>query len=103
VPLRALADAISNVFDARRQRIIVSRFHVNLVKWACLFVQAISVLIATAMVRIDNWRTIAIAMGQFTSGAASFLLIFAYDRPFTGELSISPTPLIQVEIASGQQ
>jgi Protein of unknown function (DUF4239) len=101
---RALVDAISNVFDARRQRIIVSRSHVGLVKWACLFVQAISVLIAIAMVHIDNRRTIAIAMGLFTSGvAASFLLIFAYDRPFTGELSISPTPLIQVEIASGQQ
>ena len=61
-------------------------------------------LIAIAMVHIDNRRTIAIAMGLFTSGVAvSFLLIFAHDRPFTGELSISPTPLIQVEIASGQQ
>jgi hypothetical protein len=101
---RALADAISNVFDARRQRIIVSRSHVNLVKWACLFVQAISMLIAIAMVHIDNRSTIAIAMGLFTSGvAASFLLILAHDRPFTGEVSISPTPLMQVEIASGQQ
>jgi len=101
---RALADAISIVFDSRRQRIIVSRSHVNLVKWACLFVQAISMLIAIAMVHIDNRRTIAIAMGLFTSGvAASFLLILAHDRPFTGEVSISPTPLMQVEIASGQQ
>ena len=101
---RALADAISTVFDARRQRILLSHSHVNLLKWACLFVQAISMLIAIAMVHIDNRRTIAIAMGLFTSGVAvSFLLIFAHDRPFTGELSISPTPLIQVEIASGQQ
>lgn len=100
---RALADAISNVFDARRQRIIVSRSHVGLVKWVCLLVQAISVLIAIAMVHIDNRRTVAIAMGLFTSGvAASFLMIFAYDRPFTGELAISPTPLMQVEIASSQ-
>jgi len=37
----ALTDAISNVFDARRQRIIVRRSHVNLVEGACLLVQAI--------------------------------------------------------------
>jgi hypothetical protein len=101
---RALADALADVFDARRQRIIVSRSHVNVLKWACLFVQAISMLIAIAMVHSDNRRTIAIAMALFTSGVAvSFLLILAHDRPFTGELAISPTPLIQVEIASSQQ
>ena len=100
----ALSDAISNVFDARRQRIMISRSHVNLLKWACLFVQAISVLIAVAMVHIDNGRTIAITMGLFASGVAvSFLLILAYDRPFIGELSISPIPLMQVEIASSEQ
>src|SRR5215469_10905586 len=100
----ALSDAISNVFDARRQRILVSHSRVNVLKWACLFVQAISVLIAVAMVHIDNRRTIAIAMGLATSGVAvSFLLILAYDRPFIGELSISPIPLMQVEIASSEQ
>jgi len=100
---RALADAISNVFDARRQRILVSHSRVNLLKWACLLVQAISVLTAIAMVHIDNRRTVAIAMGLLTSGvAASFLLIIAHDRPFTGELAISPTPLVQVEIASSE-
>src|SRR6516165_1845208 len=101
---RALADAISNVFDARRQRILVSHSRVNVLKWACLFVQAISLLIAIAMVHIDNRRTIAITMGLFASGVAvSFLLILAYDRPFIGELSISPIPLMQVEIASSEQ
>jgi hypothetical protein len=100
---RALADALTNVLDARRQRIIVSRSHVGLLKWACLFVQAICMLIAIAMVHGDNQRTIGIAMGLFASGAAvSFLLILAHDRPFTGEISISPAPLLQVEIASSQ-
>ncbi|HMA70427.1 MAG TPA: hypothetical protein VKP67_02880, partial [Xanthobacteraceae bacterium] len=100
----ALSDAISNVFDARRQRILVSHSRVNVLKWACLFVQAISLLIAIAMVHIDNRRTVAIAMGLVTSGVAvSFLVILAYDRPFIGELSISPTPLVQVEIASSEQ
>jgi hypothetical protein len=58
-------------------------------------------LIAIAMVHIDNGRTIVITMGLFASGVAvSFLLILAHDRPFIGELSISPTPLIQVETAA---
>jgi len=42
-------------------------------------------------------------MGIFATGvAASMLLILAHDRPFTGENSIRPDPLLQVmpEIAS---
>jgi hypothetical protein len=44
-----------------------------------------------------------IALGLFATGvAASMLLILAHDRPFTGEISIKPDPLLQVmpEIAS---
>jgi hypothetical protein len=39
-----------------RSRIIVSRSEVNLVKWSCLLVQAICMLIAIAMVHSDNRR-----------------------------------------------
>src|SRR5215472_15598524 len=85
---RALADQITNVFEARRQRIIVSHARVSLLKWACLLVQAIAVLIAIGMVQIDNRRTKAIAMGLFTAGVAvSFLLILAHERPFAGAVS----------------
>jgi hypothetical protein len=36
-------------------------------------------------------------MGLFATGvAASVLLIAAHDRPFIGQLSISPEPLLQV-------
>jgi hypothetical protein len=36
-------------------------------------------------------------MGIFVTGvAASILLILAHDRPFTGEISIKPDPLLQV-------
>ena len=101
---RAIADALANVFDARRQRILVSRTYVNPIKWACLFVQAICMIAAIAMVHIDSRRTIAIAMGLFTTGVAvSFLLILAHDRPFTGEVSIAPTPLLQVESVFTQE
>jgi hypothetical protein len=36
-------------------------------------------------------------MGLFATGvAASVLLIAAHDRPFIGQLSVSPEPLLQV-------
>src|SRR5258708_24082205 len=49
------------------------------------------------MVHSDNRMTATIAMGVFATGvAASVLLIAAHDRPFMGELSVGPTPLLQV-------
>src|SRR5215813_8781690 len=49
------------------------------------------------MVHSDNRLASIIAMGIFATGiAASMLLILAHDRPFTGEISIRPDPLLQV-------
>jgi Protein of unknown function (DUF4239) len=92
-----ITTALENALDARRQRIIVSRSEVNLVKWSCLLVQAICMLIAIAMVHSDNRRTAAITMVLYAAGAAvAVLLILAHDRPFAGEVSIGPSPLLHV-------
>jgi hypothetical protein len=94
---RGIATALENALDARRQRIIISLSQVNLTKWACLLVQAICMLAAIAMVHCDNRGAAAITMGLFASGVAvSVLLILAHDRPFTGTISVSPAPLLQV-------
>jgi hypothetical protein len=94
---REIVTALENALEARRQRIIVSQSQVNLVKWSCLLVQAICMLLAIAMVHSDNRRTAGIAMGLFASGVAvSVFLILAHDRPFTGEISVGPQPLLQV-------
>jgi Protein of unknown function (DUF4239) len=94
---RDIATALETVLDARRQRIITSESQVNLLKWACLFIQAVCALVAIAMVQSDNRLASIIAMGIFATGvAASTLLILAHDRPFIGELSIKPDPLLQV-------
>jgi hypothetical protein len=103
---REIVSALENALDERRQRIIVSRSAVNLVKWSCLFVQAIAMLVAIAMVHSDNRRTAAIAMALFAAGVAvSVMIILAHDRPFTGEISVRPDPLMQVmpEIEAGPQ
>jgi len=103
---REIATTLETALDARRQRIIVSLSQVNLVKWSCLFVQAVCMLVAIAMVHSDNRRTAAIAMALFATGVAvSALLIAVHDRPFTGEISVGPDPLLQVlpEIAASQK
>jgi hypothetical protein len=101
---REIASALGNALEARRQRIIISRSAVSLVKWSALFVQAIAMLSAIAMVHCGNRRTAAIAIGLFAAGVAvSVMIILAHDRPFTGQ--VSPEPLTQVvpEIEAGQQ
>jgi uncharacterized MnhB-related membrane protein len=94
---REMATALETALDARRHRIIISQSQVNLLKWSCLFVQAVCALVAIAMVHSDNRLASIIAMGIFATGvAASMLLILAHDRPFTGEISIRPDALLQV-------
>jgi hypothetical protein len=94
---RELVTALGTALDARRQRIIVSQAHVNVIKWTCLFVQAICTLVAIAMVHSDNRTTAGIALALFATGVAlSITLVAAYNRPFTGELSVSPDVLLQV-------
>jgi len=94
---REIYTALEDALDARRQRIIVSLSAVNLAKWSRLVVQAICMLVAIAMIHCDNRGALALSTVLFASGAAvSIYLILAHDRPFTGEISISPAPLLHV-------
>ena len=83
--------------DARRQRIIVSQAEVNAVKWWCLYLQAACELIVIALVHCDNRLASSLALGLFATGVAtSVLLIAAHDRPFIGQISVGPGPLLQI-------
>jgi hypothetical protein len=94
---REILSAVENALDARRQRITISLSQVNWVKWLCLFVQAICLFLAIAMMHNDNRGSSAIAIGLFATGVAvSILLIASHNRPFTGEISVGPDPLLQV-------
>jgi hypothetical protein len=89
--------ALGSALDARRQRIIISQSEVNPVKWWCLYLQAACELIVIALVHCDNRLASSIALGLFATGvAASVLLIAAHDRPFTGQISVGPGPLLQI-------
>src|SRR5207344_2256088 len=97
-----MVKALHAALDARRQRIVISESTVGRVKWAGILLMGLCTLVAIAMVHSDNRLTCAIALTLFTTGIAlSLLLIAAYSRPFTGEISVRPDLLKQV-ITSGQ-
>jgi hypothetical protein len=94
---REMVVALESALDARRQRILISQTSVGFVKWACLVIQAVCVLIAIALAHPEKRSGAIIAMGLFATGAAAcLLLIGVYDRPFIGQLSVRPDPLLQV-------
>ena len=89
--------ALGTALEARRQRIIISESAVGAVKWVAILFQAFCTLAAIAMVHSYNRRACAITLTLFATGVAlSVLLIAAYSRPFTGEISVTPELLKQV-------
>ena len=75
----------------------MSLTEVNAVKWACLYLQALCALLAIAFVHCDDRLSSLLAMGLFATGvSASVLLIAAHDRPFVGEVAVTPKPLLQI-------
>jgi hypothetical protein len=95
-----MVKALQAALDARRQRIVVSQSTVGTVKWAGILLQAVCTLVAIAMVHSDNRLTCGITLTLFATGiAVSLLLIAAYSRPFTGEISVRPDLLKQVLIS----
>jgi amino acid transporter len=95
---REIISALENAFDARRQRILVSRSEVNWVKWTALIIQALITLVAIAMVHSDHRSSAVLAIGLFaTAMAVCVVLIAMHDRPFTGQLAVRPDALLQVQ------
>jgi len=94
---REITAALGNAADARRQRILISQYQVNWIKWSTLLLQALCTLVAIAMVHADNRLASLTTLGLFATGiAASMVIIVAHDRPFIGQLAIGPEPLLQV-------
>ena len=94
---REIISAVRNAVEARRERIIVSRSKINWVKWTVVLLLAFLIVLTAAIIHSDNRTTAAIAMGLLsTTVAACVILIASHNRPFTGEISVSPDLLIQV-------
>jgi hypothetical protein len=94
---REIVAALQAALDARRQRIILSHSEINPVKWMTLLAQAGLTLITIAMVHSDNRAANRIILTIFATGvAAAVILIASHSRPFSGEISVRPTVMLQV-------
>jgi hypothetical protein len=94
---REMISAFRSALDARSERLVVSRAKINWVKWTVVLLLGGLILVTVALVHSDNRRTAAIAMALFAVGmAACVVLIASHNEPFTGEISVSPTLLLQV-------
>ena len=94
---RELVSSLKTALDLRRDRIILSSSRVNWVKWTVLLAQAAVMLVAIAMVHCDNPDANKIILTIFaTSVAVAVVLVASHARPFTGEISVKPTYLLQV-------
>jgi hypothetical protein len=99
---REMVASLQNALEARRQRIILSRSSINWVKWTVLLVQAGLTLLTIAMVHSDNRAANRIILAIFATGVgAAVVLIASHSRPFTGEISVAPTVLLQVMPEAG--
>lgn len=97
VAQREMITALQTALDARRQRVILSRYSVNWVKWTVLLVQAGLTLLTIAMVHSDNRVANRLILFIFGTGiGVAILLIAAHSHPFTGELAVRPDVLLQV-------
>jgi hypothetical protein len=104
VAQREMLAALERALDARRQRIILSRSSINWVKWTVLLVQAGLTLITIAMIHSDNRAANRIIMAIFATGVGiAVLLIASHSRPFSGEISVGPTILLEIMPEAGPE
>ncbi len=94
---REMISAFRSALDARSERLVISRAKINWVKWTVVLLLGGLILVTVALVHSDNRRTAAIAMALFAIGMAScVVLIASHNEPFTGEISVRPSLLLQV-------
>lgn len=71
-------------------------------KWTVLLLQAGLTLLTIAMIHCDNPAANRIILAIFATGVGvSVVLIASHSRPFTGEVSVPPTVLLQVMPEAG--
>jgi len=99
---RDLIVSLQGALEARRQRVILSRSSLNWVKWTALLVEAGLTLLTIAMVHSDNRATNRIILTIFATGiGVAIVMIASHARPFTGDVSVTPSVLLQVMPEAG--
>ncbi len=90
--------AIEQAFQARRNRIRLSRTQISPIQWNVIFVLFTLILLTTAMVHVGKPAVMAVALIIFSTAIASCLTLLAVnDRPFAaGGVTITPAEFRQI-------
>ena len=92
-------DAVERAYQARENRIRLSKSQISPMQWGVIVVLGTLILFTTAMIHIGRPAAMAVTLTFFaTALGASLLLLMAFDRPFSSG-GVSVTPAIFREIA----
>jgi hypothetical protein len=86
-------EAMEDAFEARRNRLRISRAEIAPIQWYVIFLLAMLILITTGLVHTGRPVAMAVTMFIFASAvSASLVLLLVNDRPLaSGGITISPT------------
>jgi hypothetical protein len=90
--------AIEQAFQARRNRIRLSRTEISPIQWNVIFVLFTLIMLTTAMIHIGKPAAMAAALIIFSTAIASCLtLLMVNDRPFAaGGVTMTPSEFRQI-------
>jgi len=93
---QALYKKISDLFDARRDRLIATKDRVPAVIWLVMFLSAFLTIAVSYLYTAESFSMHLISTGFITATlSASLFLIVIFGHPFQGNMRIEPTELIE--------
>lgn len=88
---------ISVALDARNERIQLSHMNIDSVKWGTVLSLSCLILILVSIIHVENSGAAFIAISIVViASSLAIILVTAHARPYTGHVSIKPTPLLQL-------
>jgi len=98
--LQIFSQVLNQVFEARNARLArltLAGAGISNAQWIALFTLFLCALTAVALVHNHDRPMQITTMNLYAvAAAAAFFVLLAHDRPFVGEISVSPTPLQQL-------
>lgn len=93
---QALYTKISDLFDARRDRLIATQDRVPDVIWLVMFLSAFLTILVSYLYTAESFTMHLISTGFITATlSASLFLIVIFGHPFQGSMRIEPTNFIE--------
>jgi Protein of unknown function (DUF4239) len=93
-----LLSQLSNLFDARRDRILSTKTHVPGVIWLVMFLSACLTIFVSYLYMAETFAMHVVATGFITASLASTLfLIVIFAHPYQGSMRIEPETFINFQ------